>query len=95
MYLSTQYMKAKKEICELSQPYEEHLEKITSSYKALKRLLIPHRYPIPAIKHSWLEYMRRLIAEMPTNFKDIGVSWLKSYEAQVRIFIRKFISARK
>lgn len=64
-----------------------------SSYKAIKRLLIPHRYPIPTVKHCWLEHMKKLLLEMPVNFKEISSSWIKSFEAQVRVLLRRFSSA--
>lgn len=95
MQISTQYMKVKKEIEDLSQSYEQNLDKIISSYRALKRLLIPMRYPIPVVKHSWLEYMKRIITEMPANFKDISSSWVKNYEVEARIYMRKMSHPRK
>ncbi len=79
MELSKIYLTAKNSIHDLSSQYEGCLGKIMEELRFVKKLIIPGRYPVPLVKHAWLEFVQNFVLELPLNTKEVNGPWIKAY----------------
>lgn len=61
MELSKIYLTAKNNINHLTTQYEGYLANIMQELRFVKKLVIPARYPVPLVKHAWLESVQNLV----------------------------------